>query len=443
MKQLRFYGGLSIIQWFFFLLATSVALPIVIGGVFHLSMEEISELMQRTFFVVGISSFLQGWLGHRYPIADGPAGSWVSVFVILAGVAVQNGQSTKETLQLLEGGMIFSGLLLFILGATGLVNRLQFLFTPLVTGSFLLILALQLSGVFLDGMLRLQGDSNLNQEIAVISIGVFVLVIVLSIKGKGWIKSYSVLFGILFGWLLYFISGQSSNIISTPDSLIKFPDILPWGAPSLNIGMAVTSIIFTFVLISNTVAAVTAVTQVIPPKSEKAINQTISRASKAGGISHVFAALFSAVGVVPLPVSAGFIRLTGQKRIFPFMAASLALAGISFVPTIVNFLATLPSPIACAASLASFVQMIGISFQSLLKDSLDERRLTILGITLLIGNGLMFLPEGLFRSLPTILQYIFSNGLIVGTILVILLEQLWKPKEMKKETTKLPINKVG
>jgi xanthine/uracil permease len=414
-------------------LATSVALPIVIGGVFHLSMKEISELMQRTFFVVGISSFIQGWFGHRYPVADGPAGSWVSVFVILAGVAAHQEESTKETLQLLEGGMIVTGLLLFILGITGLVNRLLFLFTPLVMGSFLLILALQLSGTFLEGMLGLQVQSGVDYGITAISFAVFVLVIVLSNKGKGWMKSYSLLLGILFGWLLYFLSGKTSNTNSTPApaSFIKLPDIFAWGTPHLNGGMVVTSIVFTFILISNTMAAITAVKQVVPETGidEK---QTINRGSLVGGISHVLSAVFSTIGIVPLPVSAGFIRLTGQKQIIPFLLASFVLAGIAFVPAIVDFLAMLPGPIACAASLASFVQMIGISFQSLLKDRLDERRLTILGITLLIGMGLMFLPKEIFKGMPTILQYIFSNGLIVGTIIVIALEQLWKPKNISQ-----------
>ena len=37
------------LQWFIFLLANSIALPIVVGGLFHLTTEEIFYLMQRTF----------------------------------------------------------------------------------------------------------------------------------------------------------------------------------------------------------------------------------------------------------------------------------------------------------------------------------------------------------------------------------------------------------
>lgn len=98
------------------------------------------------------------------------------------------------------------------------------------------------------------------------------------------------------------------------------------GAPHLNSGMIVTSIVFTFILVSNTIAAVTAAKQVI--------------------------------------------HETGK----------------------------------------------------------DEKQ-TILGITLLIGVGLMFLRKGIFQGMPTIFQYIFSNGLIIGTIIVIVIEQLRKTKK--------------
>lgn len=136
------------------------------------------------FLVVGVSSFLQAWFGHRYPIADGPAGSWVSIFVILGQVAMHQGQSAKDVLQLLEGGLIIAGILLFFLGITGLVHRILRLFTPLVTGTFLLILSLQLSGVLLKGMIGLQGSAT-HPDYTTATIALFVLPLLLSYQLKG------------------------------------------------------------------------------------------------------------------------------------------------------------------------------------------------------------------------------------------------------------------
>lgn len=428
MNQIRWYRDLSTFQWFVFLLANAIALPVVIGSVFHLSGAEISALMQRTFLIVGISSFLQGWIGHRYPIADGPAGSWVSVFVVLASVSGQQGQDSHEALQLLEGALLAAGCLLLLLGLTRLVDRLLFLFTPLVTGAFLFMLALQLSGVFLKGMLGVETTGgHLQPTTALLSCGVFVLVILLSTKGRGWMKSYAVLIGILVGWLLYALLGTSTSALATPSSLFQLPALFAWGLPKLNVGMMITTLLFTLILISNTMAAVSAVSQVMPPAPLQHA-RAMTRGTWMGGVSHVLAALFSSIGIVPLPVSAGFIRLTDQTRKRPFLLAALLLSGISFLPAVVSFLALLPIPIASAVLLASFVQMVGIAFQSFLRVELNQRRLTILGIAMLVGLGLMSLPTTTFQGFPSALQDVLSNGLLVGTLIAILLEQVWKEK---------------
>ncbi len=438
-NQHRLYLGLNTVQWFIFLLANSIAMPIVIGHVFQLPQEEVSSLMQRTFFVVGISSFIQGWLGHRYPIADGPAGSWVSVFVIMADMAVQQGNSLRDTLQIIEGALLVTGVLLFLLGVTGLFRRMLFLFTPLVTGTFLLLLAVQLSGVFLGGMLGMSGEPvRLDAGATIIAVGVFLLVIVLSVKGKGWLRNYAVLVGIGLGWLAFALWGPSSGIElltaaesslipSTSASWFKLPEIYPWGMPHWNIGIVVTGVLFTLILVSNTIAAIQAVSHVVPASdAPKKPEQSYNRSSMAGGVSHALSSAFSTLGLVPLPVSAGFIRLTAETRRAPFLAACMVLSTIALFPDLVHLLALLPGPVANAALFATFVQMIGIAFQSILKDPLDQRLLTILGVTLLFGVGLMFQPSTVFQGLPTSFQYVSSNGLLIGTIIAIVLEQIWR-----------------
>ncbi|WP_397223115.1 purine/pyrimidine permease [Peribacillus simplex] len=52
------------IQWFIYLLSNPIALSIFTENVFCLSETEITDLMQRTFFIVGFSSFIQAKFGH-------------------------------------------------------------------------------------------------------------------------------------------------------------------------------------------------------------------------------------------------------------------------------------------------------------------------------------------------------------------------------------------
>ncbi|HGG0583880.1 MULTISPECIES: purine/pyrimidine permease [Bacillus] len=412
------------LQWFIFLLANSIALPIVVGGLFHLTTEEIFYLMQRTFFVVGISSFLQGWLGHRLPIADGPAGSWVGVFTVLA-YATAGQDQLHSTLQILELGMIISGVILIGLGVTGFIGRILFLFTPLVTGTFLLLLCLQLSGVFLKGMLGITATiSQIDGFTAMIAFSIFLFVIILSNFGQGFVKSYAVLIGLISGWVIFLIAGKVT-IPSQVTHFVQLPQIFAWGLPKWNTGMAVSSFVMVCILVSNTVAAIIAINQATIQKGTIEQKQ-LKDGTWVGGISHIISSVFSTVGVVPLPATAGFIRLTKQKYIRSFLLACMLLVVMSLFPSIIRYLASLPSAVASAVLMASFVQLIGIGFNNIKQVPMSERNVTILGVAVLFGSGVMFLPSGVLQSLPSVMQYIFGNGLFVGTVVSILLEQIWR-----------------
>ncbi|MFD1409098.1 purine/pyrimidine permease [Kroppenstedtia eburnea] len=423
MQRLKGQTALGSLQWFVFLLSSSLAIPIVIGQTFHLSAQETAELMQRTFFVVGIASFLQGWLGHRLPIADGPAGVWLGIFVILGETA---GTEPGAMLQSLEGGMLVAGLVLLLMGITRFIRRMMALFTPLVTGVYLLLLVFQLSGVFLKGMLGVDAD-GLDPVSALLSFGVLILIILISVKGKGSLRNYSVLLGILVGWAAFAWMGLAPG---SPHSggWIRLPELFAWGTPRLEGGMVITGVLIALVLMSNLVATVATGEQVTGRRPEEG-RGALDRGGIWNGAANGLAALFSAVGTIPLSSSAGFVRLTGLKQLRPFLIGCLVLVGVSLFPPLMGFLAGLPEPVADAALLATFVQIVSIAVGNITREPLDDRRNMILGISLMIGVGIMFVPSDAFASLPSILRFTLGNGLLTGTFTAILMERLWSPKK--------------
>ncbi|MBM4763119.1 xanthine permease [Bacillus sp. B15-48] len=421
--------SLSTVQWFIFLLANSIALPIVIGSVFLLSEAEISTLMQRTFFLAGLSSFIQARWGHRLPIADGPAGSWVSIFVIFASMGVQQGNTMKETLQILEAGLMISGMLLFLLGVTKWVRHVLFLFSPIVTGTFLFILAIQLSDVFIRGMIQHNSLTGKIDGVSFfLSFLVFFVIILLSFKGKGWMKTYAILLGILIGWGFFIIFGKGGQPIESSMNIIAFPEVFAWGLPIFNSGIILTAILFTFLLLSNTFAAVSAMNESVPNEN-KQMEKRMNGGVWAGGISHFLAGTFSTIAVVPLPVTAGFVRLTKQYQLGPFLSACGFLIVFSLFPSIVSLLASLPLPVASAALLTTLIEMLRIAIRSLTTQPLLKRNKIIIGFSLSFGIAPLFLPKEIFSGLPYILQNIGQNGLLVGTFLAMVMDRLWKEKQ--------------
>lgn len=426
-SKVRRWGAEAIAaaQWLIFLVANTVALPVVIGEIFHFTPSETAALMQRTFLVVAVGSLLQGWLGHRLPLMDGPAGIWMGVFAILGSQALAQGGDAREVLRSLEGAMLVTGGCFLILSMTGVLGRMLSLFTPLVTGTYLLLLVSQLSGIFFQGMLTGE-NGDFDPLSAMIALGVFFLVLLLSAVGRGWWKSYAMLIGMLAGWILFFALGRASGTEISTGS--PFPTVFEWGLPRVGMESAVTGILVAFVLLSNMVASLAAVGEAVRGRSNVNVRE-LNRGSWVSGINHGLSALFSTGGMVPLSVSAGFIRLTGVRGRSPFLIACLLMIGVSLVPTLTEELASIPGPVVYAALLASFVQMAGTALRTVMEHPLDERRTTIFGISLVLGVGTMFLPTPFFDAFPPALRYVLENGLLVGTLAVFSLEQLWRERK--------------
>ena len=72
-------------QWMAFMVAGSIVAPIAIANLFGLSPEESAGFVQRTMFILGLSSLLQGLVGHRLPINEGACRFMVGCLWVVRG----------------------------------------------------------------------------------------------------------------------------------------------------------------------------------------------------------------------------------------------------------------------------------------------------------------------------------------------------------------------
>ena len=71
-----------------------------------------------------------------------------------------------------------------------------------------------------------------------------------------------------------------------------------------------------------------------------------------------------------------------------------------------------------------YALIMGQGFNEFRKVDFTNRENFIVGISMLIGMGVMFLPSEAFRGLPQVAGYILSNGLIDGMAIAFLLEHV-------------------
>jgi xanthine/uracil permease len=411
---------LTSVQWFVFLVANTVGIPILIGEVYHFSPAEITSLMQRSFFLVGVTGFLQGWIGHRLPIIEVPAGIWMGIFFIL-GSSLASADAISGTLQSLQGQMLLTGIFLLLMGASGLVRFVHRLFPPLVTGTYLFLLFFQLCGVYVTGIV---GD-KLNGLKMALSIAVMLFVVWITLKGKTWMKNYALLIGMGIGWVLFAIFGLAS-IPKASGPIFKIPTLMAWGMPNIGATEAITAVCVGLVLLSNSIATIQAMENALGIESK---GKRLQRSSVISGISTLFSGFFSTVGGVPISHSAGFVKMTGQANLPPFLWGHLMLIVLSFFPGLFSFVSAIPAPVTYAVMLASVLQIAGISFSLITQEEMNQRRMTIFGLALVVGIGISFLPKAVFATAPVLVRSILGNGLLSGTIVMLLLHTLWNPKK--------------
>src|SRR5690625_1753419 len=256
-KLLHIPNWIAGLQWFFFIFANIIIVPITIGEAFDLSQEAITSTMQFSFIVTGLACIVQAYVGHFRPILEGQSGLWWGIFLTLVATAT----AQKMPLHVLGGslalGVIISGVLTVIIGLIGLGPFFARLFKPGVMGVFVLLLGFTLIQIFLKGMLGIPfgAETNLttiNLPVAGLAIVIALFVMIISIKSPPHIKSYALLIGMLFGWLLHYIFfGATAGEISTKMSFVIFP----LGSPTWDTGVVLTAVLAGLLNLTNTFGA--------------------------------------------------------------------------------------------------------------------------------------------------------------------------------------------
>ncbi|KYG57754.1 purine/pyrimidine permease [Planococcus maritimus] len=412
-------------QWAIFLIASSIAAPIAIANIFGMDTADTALFLQRTIFVLGIACLIQAFVGHRLPINEGPAGLWWGVFIVYAGLVGVLYSTAEESLQVLQSGLFYSGILFIVFAVTGIVDKLKQFFTPTVTFIYLLLLVLQISESIMKGLFGISSEGELmDVKVLLAAVAVILITFYFMFHRSAFISRYSVLLSIAFGWLLFWAIGKAPSIPKAEGALLTFPEMLVFGPLVFDGGMLVTTLFLTVLLIANMMASVRVMESLLKNAFSIQAEDRMKQASVASGLNHLLAGLFSSVGPVPISGAAGFVSATRTPGIRPFIFGGVIVAGISLFPQLMAVLASLPAPVAYAVIFAIFSKMVEMAFNELEEEPNRKRSYKVAAFGLMTGVGLMFIPTESMAGLPSAVAAILSNGLISGTIIAIILEQL-------------------
>lgn len=422
-KYFSWKTSLASVQWLFFIFANIVVVPISIGTAFQLPAEEIAGILRSSLTFTGIACILQGWFGHRLPIMEGHSGVMWGLVLNLCISASSMGMSLPSIGGGIATGLLLSGITVIILGAFNLLSVLQKIFTPMVMSVYLFLLTFQLIFIFFEGMLKVSADGTLDLPVSLFSLALVVFVVLLKVKGKPAIGNFSILIGMVVGWILYVMIFPAESIAASGQAEVhafRFP-IFPMGTPNLNIAIVVITFLASLVNLSNTIASVQAATSLL---REKMTQAQMNRSYVLTGFYSIVAGIFGLVAYAPFASSIGFLE---SSRIFdrkPFIISGVLLSLLGIIPILGSVLATLPVTVGNAVLFVAYLQLFGTSMKSLKGYAFNSVTIHRLAIPVLVGVCIMTMDAQLFQTVPALIRPLLSNGFMMGVLLSILLEKV-------------------
>lgn len=403
-----FYG----LQWLAVSLPTIVVLGQIVANLHFSDPQAQVNYMQKIFFVMALSMLLQLFFGHRLPAVVGPAS------ILLVAITASQGASLDS----IYSSILIGGALLTLFSVSGLFSKLEKLFTRQVVATILLLIAFTLAPTIINLIFTVP-TAGLEFLHFTFALALVFVMFVANRFLKGIWKSTLIIWALIFGSIIYillvpeytWVSGASLSVFSNYFSGLGFNF-------SLDIGVLISFIVCFIALSINDLGTIQALGQLLDASD---MGKRVSSGLTVSGLSNVIAGLFGVIGPVNFSLSTGVIASTGIASRYTLVPTGIALIVFSFMPGVVSFLCGVPPLIIGVIFLYIMCTQVAAGMMTAYTSDkfTFEDGLTI-GLPLMLGLVVSFLPDAAIAATPGLLRPILGNGFVVGTITVLVMEHL-------------------
>jgi xanthine/uracil permease len=410
------------LQWF------AIAIPVIviigkIAGEIHSGSPAAQVLyLQKMAFVMAAALFLQVFWGHRLPLIIGPS------TILLVGIVTSRefGPSTIYTAMIVGGG------LLAFLSATGLFGLLRGLFTTRVVACVLLLIAFTLLPTAMNLILKTPDPSAVPSNLF-FAIGLIAAAFILHRCLKGVWKSTLIVWVMLAGSALHLaVMPAAPDAMSGAALFSGF-----WGdwlrGFDFNPGVLISFVICYMALSINDLGSIESVNELLKPGREQ---QRVTRGIFLTGLANVASGFLGVIGPVNFSLSPGVISSTGCASRYTLLPAAGLLLVLSFSPATILLAGRVPAVVIGGVFLYILCAQVAAGL-SVACESSSEYRFTdglILGLPVLIGTLIAFMPAEVLRSFPGVLRPVIGNGFVVGILAAFFLEHVIFSEEKKNRS---------
>ena len=252
----------------------------------------------------------------------------------------------------------------------------------------------------------------------------------INIFTKGFIKSISILIGLVVGTAIAASMGlvDFSPVAAAP--LVHVPTPLYFGMPTFEI----SSIVMMCIIATVSMVESTGVYLALSDITKDPIDSTrLRNGYRAEGLAVLLGGIFNTFPYTGFSQNVGLVKLSGIKTRLPIYYAAGFLVLLGLLPKFGALAQIIPSPVLGGAMLVmfGFVSIQGMQILARVDFANNEHNFLIAAVSIAAGVGLN--NSNLFVSMPTAFQMFFSNGIVVASLLAIVLNAVLIIKRNKKK----------
>ncbi|MFX3622765.1 MAG: xanthine permease PbuX [Ectobacillus sp.] len=413
------------IQHMLAMYAGAIIVPLIVGGALGLNQRELTYLVSIDLLMCGIATILQSlnnrFFGIGLPVVLGCTFTAVGPMI---AIGKQYGVSA------IYGAIIAAGL--FVVLLAGFFGKLVKLFPPVVTGSVVTVIGVTLVPVAINDMAGGVGSKDFGSvENLALAFGVLLFIILVYRLFDGFIRSISILLGLIFGTIIASFMGKVSfNAVAEAD-WIRGVQPFYFGTPTFELTPIVTMVLVACVGIVEATGVYFALADICSKKLE---GKELAKGYRAEGLAIILGGVFNAFPYTTYSQNVGLVQLSGVKNRVIIYTCGAMLIILGFIPKIAALTTIIPKPVLGGAMLAMFgmVMAYGIKMLSAVNFAKQEN-LLIVACSVGIGLGITVVPT-LFSQFPESIRILTDNGIVLGSVTAVMLNVIFNlaPKRIKQ-----------
>ena len=404
--------------------AGAVIVPLIVGGAFGLTAEQLTYLVSIDIMMCGFATLLQlyrnKFMGIGLPVMLGCTFTAVAPMIAIG---------SEYGLNSVFGSIIASGVIIVLISK--FFGKLVRFFPPVVTGSVVTIIGITLIPVAINNLAGGQGSEDFGSMTNLaLGFGTLFVIILLYKFSTGFLRSISVLVGLIVGTVAASFMGMvdTQNIVDA--DWVHLPTPFYFGMPTFEITPILTMTLVAIVSLVESTGTYFALSDITGRKLKE---EDLEKGYRAEGFASILGGLFNAFPYTTFSQNVGLVQISGvkTKKVLYVAAGFLILFGL--LPKIGALTTVIPTAVIGGAMVAMFGMVIAAGIKILSQVNLaSQENMFVIACSIAIGLGVTVVPD-LFNVLPENIKILTSNGIVAGSITAIVLNIIFNMIGVKKK----------